>query len=377
MRKDVKKMDVPQIESLPKPIIGVFMISKNKLFNKGPLNSYNLLNEANERTKATLYFFTRKNVDIARKLINGYIYDKESGQWIQKVFPYPDVLYSRNVNMDNKKYNYIRDSFRKEKVIFLNPVGRLDKWDQYKIFNENHTLKKYLPDTVSFSKENLRTMLNRYKEVYVKGTRSGQGKHVIQVIQTLDNKFQCRYYKSELITYTTDSLVEVIKRLKKILNGKEAIIQKKIESLNRKVDLRVETQRNKHNNIEIVGAAVRVGDKKIPILNTRSQPTIYNLENFFSEQLHYSRKELQSLQQELTTLVKAVFLTLEEKYGTFVEMGIDIMLDQNYDLYLIESNATPGRTSIYRGCGLKSVSKAYSNVLEYIKWLTQDKLNGS
>ncbi|MGG0186605.1 YheC/YheD family protein [Bacillus rhizoplanae] len=370
-------MDVPQIESLPKPIIGVFMISKNKLFNKGPLNSYNLLNEANERTKATLYFFTRKNVDIARKLINGYIYDKESGQWIQKVFPYPDVLYSRNVNMDNKKYNYIRDSFRKEKVIFLNPVGRLDKWDQYKIFNENHTLKKYLPDTVSFSKENLRTMLNRYKEVYVKGTRSGQGKHVIQVIQTLDNKFQCRYYKSELITYTTDSLVKVIERLKKILNGKEAIIQKKIESLNRKVDLRVETQRNKHNNIEIVGAAVRVGDKKIPILNTRSQPTIYNLENFFSEQLHYSRKELQSLQQELTTLVKAVFLTLEEKYGTFVEMGIDIMLDQNYDLYLIESNATPGRTSIYRGCGLESVSKAYSNVLEYIKWLTQDKLNGS
>ncbi|MCP1123876.1 hypothetical protein CN326_17540 [Bacillus sp. AFS018417] len=370
-------MCVPHIENLPKPIIGVFMNSKTKLFKKGPYNGYNLLNKANERTKATLYFFTRKNVDIDRKLINGYVYDKENGQWIQKVFPYPDVVYNRIVQMDNMKYKYIRDSFRKEKVIFLNPVARLDKWDQYKIFNENYTLKEYLPDTVSFSEENLRTMLNRYKEVYVKGTVSGQGRHVIQVIQTLDNKFQCRYYESELITYTTDSLVKVIKRLKKRLNGKEAIIQKKIESLNRKIDLRIEIQRNKHNNIEIVGAAVRVGDKKVPILNTRSQPTIYNLEEFFSEQLYYSRKELQSLQQELTTLVKAVFLTLEEKYGTFVEMGIDIMLDQNHDLYLIESNSTPGRKSLYHGCGSESVSKAFSNVLEYIKWLTQDKLNGS
>ena len=208
--------------------------------------------------------------------------DKESGQWIQKLFPYPDVLYNRNIKMDYKKYKYIRDSFRKEKVFFLNPVGRLDKWDQYKDFHFKYIpLKKYLPDTVSFSNKNLRTMLNRYKEVYVKGTISGQGRHVIQVIQTLDNKFQCRYYKSKLITYSTDSLIEVIERLKKILNGKEAIIQEKIESPNRKVDLRLEVQRNKHNNIEIVGAAVRVGDKKVPILNTRSQPTIYNLESFF------------------------------------------------------------------------------------------------
>lgn len=360
----------PQIENLQKPIIGVFVYSKKILSKQGPLSSCHLLNKANEHTKATLYFFTGEDVDTDRKLINGYIYDKESGQWIQKPFPYPDVLYNRNIKMDYEKYKYIKESFRKEKVFILNPVGRLDKWDQFKIFNENEALKKYLPDTVSFSKKNLRKMLNRYKEVYVKGTISGQGRHVIQVIQTLDNKFQCKYYKSELKTYSTDSLIKVIKRLKKILNGKEAIIQQKIESPNKKVDLRLEVQRNKHNNIEIVGAAVRVGDKKVPILNTRSQPTIYNLESFFSEQLNYSSDELKSLQQELTTLVTAVFLTLEEKYGTFVEMGIDIMLDQNHDLYLVESNPTPGRTSLYHGCGSESVSKAFSNVLEFIKWLT-------
>ncbi|MDR7001411.1 YheC/YheD family protein [Neobacillus niacini] len=367
-------MSEPQIENLPKPIIGVFIYSLNKIINKSSLYHSNLL-KANESTKATLYFFTKKNVDIARKCINGYIYDKESGEWTQKIFPYPDVIYNRNVKMDRKEYKFIRDSFRKEKVIFLNPVARIDKWDQYSIFKANHILKKYLPDTVIFSEENLRTMLNKYKEVYVKGTRSGQGRQVIQVIQTLDNKFQCKYYKSELITDTMDSLAEVIEILNKILKGKKAIIQKKIESLNHKIDLRVEIQRNKHNKIEIVGTAVRVGDKKVPILNTRSQPMIYNLESFFSEQLNYSKNELQALKQELTTLVKEVFLAVEERYGTFVEMGIDIMLGQNNDLYLIESNTTPGRKSIYHGNGPESVSKAFCNVLEYSKWLTQEKMN--
>jgi hypothetical protein len=370
-------MEEHQIQNLPKPIIGVFMSSLDKLKEKGSLNNRILLNKANESIKATLYFFIKENVDIVKKCINGYIYNKESGNWTQKVFPYPDVLYNRNVEMDKKKYESIRDSFRNEKVIFLNPVARIDKWDQYNIYKEKHTLKKYLPDTVIFSEENLRTMLNKYNEVYVKGTRSGQGRQVIQVIQTPNSKFQCRYFKSELITYNTDSMDEVLERLERILNGEEAIIQKKIESLNQKVDLRIEIQRNKHNNIEIVGTAVRVGDKKVPILNTRSQPMIYNLDTFFSEQLNYSKTKLQALQQELTTLVKEVFLALEERYGTFVEMGIDIMLGQNNDLYLIESNATPGRKSIYHGSGPESVSKAFCNVLGYIKWLTQEKMNES
>ncbi len=140
-----------------------------------------------------------------------------------------------------------------------------------------------MPRTVKFSSSSLKIMLNKFKKVYVKATLSGQGRHVFEVTKNTTSKYVCKYFKQKKTTYKTKNFRALLKKLKQLLNGRKAIVQQAIYLPNKKIDLRVETQRNKHNNIEVVGTGVRVGDKSTPILNTRSKPKFYDIDYFFTK----------------------------------------------------------------------------------------------
>lgn len=331
--------------------------------------------EANEKINAPIFFFTLKDVDIENRSIKGYYFDTDKGL-SQKTFPYPAVLYNRVINFFQKKrYNPILESFRNENVIFFNPVGRFNKWSLNKLLNENEHIKKFIPHTVYFSEQRLETMLIVYQKVYVKGTLSGQGKQVIQVVKTSNNEYICRYYKNGLIEFKTESFKQLILKLEELLSLQKAVIQQMIDSKDKKIDLRVEAQRNKFNEIEIVGRIIRVGDKEAPILNTRSKPDFYDLDDFLLNQIGYSKSELNGFKKKLSMLVEEIYTTIEKEYGTFAQMGIDFILDGNYNFWLIESNATPGRKSLRAVSERKAYLKAYINVLEFSKWMIDNKNN--
>ncbi|QOR65063.1 YheC/YheD family protein [Cytobacillus suaedae] len=355
-----------------RPIVGI-LVPSTRRFIKQRLKRRHILTKASENINSTLYFFSLKDVNLVTKRINGYSLNKVSGLWIQKEYPYPDVFYNRSVNMEKKKYKPLIESFKNDNVIFLNPVGRFNKWKVHKLLSENHKIKRYLPHTVKFSKKNLTTMINKYEKVYVKGNVSGLGKHVIQIVKTPTREYQLQYFRKKLTTYTTSSFKEVIKKLKELLNGKKAIIQEMIESSDPALNMRVDAQRNKHKKVEIIGLSIRVSTRKSPISNTKTKPLFYVLDDYFSNHLGYSIDNLNNLNQEIVELINEVYLTLEREYGSFVEMGIDIIFDKDYNMYFIESNATPGRTSLFNAYDYKTYVKAVTNVFEYTQSIYSDK----
>lgn len=356
-----------------RPIVGILVNSTRQFIEQRSKRSFKLLTKESEKINATLFVFSLKGVNFTTKRIKGFSLNTDNGLWTQKDFPYPDVFYNRTVTMDKKKYKPLIESFKNDNVLFLNPNGRFNKWKIHKVLSKNQMIDKYLPHTVIFSKENLRLMIDKYKKVYVKANSSGQGKHVVQVVKTPANEYQLRYFRKKLTTYKTYSLKKVRKKLNRLLDGKKAIIQEMIESSDPALAMRVDVQRNRQQEIEILGTSIHVLNSKSPISNTKSKPTFYILDDYFTFHLGYSKGKLDKLKGEITELINEVYLTLEEEYGSFVEMGIDIIFDKNYNMYFIESNATPGRISLFHAYDNKTFLKAYTNVMEYTQSIYFDK----
>ncbi|WP_040950231.1 YheC/YheD family protein [Gorillibacterium massiliense] len=329
------------------------------------------LAEANRVAETILYFFGTRDIDYEQKSISGMYYDTQDNAWRRKIFPLPQVLYVRGGPFAGVARVVSR--FDDMGIKRINALWVFDKGELFQHLHTDPDVKPYLPFTVpidntSEAREYIRTL----GDVYIKAREGRRGKQVMRVIKVKHKGYRYSYsILGNLVRDDARHFKQMNQVLEKFFGDRPILVQQGIDLVkvgdDRTVDLRAEVQRNQYGEIEIVAIPIRVGQENSPIsTHGAAYPFSDYLPKLFPQ---YSESEIEDLKTRIYDFLRKVYKSVEERYGTFGEIGIDFGLDRNGQIWLIECNAQSAKVSVSKAYGPSIDERVYLNPLEYAKLL--------
>lgn len=363
-------------DGLKRPIVGV-MIGK-RLINRLIKGEYDVecywrvygRSKTMYLVGGTLYYFSPEGVDLENKMINGIYFNVFKRRWEKMRFPFPDVLYDRHW----KAGDFVREAFDKEGIKRINPKWSFDKWELFEKLNQFKDIAPHLPQTYNANFTQLRSILTRMFKtrdtIYIKARESNRGRKVMRVIKTGDG-FEYRYFvNGSLQTNRVDSLYELYVKLRKFFRNHTLIVQQAIDLIEvdqSLVDLRAEVQRNGNGELKVMGIMARIGQPNSPI-TTQGQAKLLN--DLLTENSEYGKEDIKKIIERVHDLCEKVYKRIEEIYGPFGELGIDLALDKNGDIWFFEANARTEGIALMKASDQKTLQEAFMNPLQYAKFIS-------
>lgn len=237
------------------------------------------------------------------------------------------------------------------------------KWAKTKVILKNQPLSLYVPDTRIYDLITLSEMLALYTMVYIKPDRGSYGLGVMRAEQrtvTLmsseqraqnfadpgniaeQNEQTLYILKYEKMAEVFFSLQELHENIKKRIQKRTYLIQKGIDllrHLDRPFDLRVLTQKNPKGLWETTGMLGRVAAPQKVVTNYHSGGSILSVNSLLKN--YMNPIETQSTQNHLKALGVQIACQLQTEYPRIKEIGLDIAMDQHFDMWLLEVNTLP------------------------------------
>ena len=364
---------------LRRPLVAVFLSQRaisNLKTQQGFFKAAQLV-KANRLAGTTLYFFSVDSVNLGQSKIRGVYFDDRNKIWVEKDFPLPDVFYDRVKTV--KTYQLTGDEVRKRfdqlGIKKINSRGGFNKWELYRLFQSDDNLSKHVPETKYYQNvDDLLSMLERFDKVYLKGCNGSRGKQVLSVAKLLEGGYEVRSYVDKIVVRYIHDLHKLHSHISSYLSGKHVIIQQAIDLItidDRIVDFRGELQRNGRGELTITAIPARIGKQYSPI-STRGSS--YSFEFFFENIMNYSKEETALINSSSEDFLVKIYTLVEQAYGPFGELGIDIGLDKTGKLWFIECNAKSAKVSLYNTTSGETLQRAFLNPLEYAKYICSNPL---
>ncbi len=300
------------------------------------------------RSVGTLSFvFGEQHIDWEQGTIEGYFFHDEN--WRTVEVPFPNVIYDRLPNRkseENPKLIKVKNRLQKEYLIpWYNP-GFFNKLDIYEKLQQETTVTPYLPETFPFiSFSAIETMLSKYGHVYIKPRNGSLGHGVHQVIYDKHTEhYYCRYQdetgQNRLRKYS--SLEQLFQSVFSDQSLERMLVQQGIHLLRkdqRSVDFRVHTNKDDCGEWRVTAIAGKIAGQGSVTTHARSGGVIKTINEIFPEEeaAIYTEK----LSTAALLLSKALDQTIE---GIIGEIGFDLGIDRNGDVWLFEANSKPGRS---------------------------------
>lgn len=356
-------------------MIGVFVNQKaiEILLKQDPNSpSYDRMFElaqASHETNTTLYFFSTAHFNIDQETVLGTYWDQEDGNWKQRDFPPPDVLYDRS-RASGPAAVRIRQYLDAKKVLKVNATSTFNKWDVYKKLHLLPEISSYLPVTRLYrEEEDLTDFLNNHDRVYLKGLTGGRGRWIFNVARLPDGGYQYRHFVDQPFVGTVPDLQGLLQEIHNFFGNRPFLIQQAIDLIQlngNNVDFRAEVQRNGSGELGITGIAARISQSNAPIT---IKSTAMRIDKFFMESMQYSEAEYNQLERKIHQFLFTIYDSIEQVYGRFGELGLDFGIDTSGEIWFIEPNSKSAKVSLQKAYDQTSAHKVFVNPLEYAKLL--------
>ncbi len=300
-----------------------------------------------------LYIFSPLSIDSVRKVITGYQYNEHQNTWLEREFPFPDVV------MDRIYPNNTEAQLKLETVIGPNRIFNkrtlISKFDFYTTLHKDGLLRNHIPETRHFRKiSDFDYMLGKYPGVFLKPDGGMKGKGIVQAAKTKSNLI-CRFMTSNgPITKAVKQSSDIFK----ILNStdtpnKKYIVQAEITRMkhkNKLFEFRVMAVKNGSNQWSTPAIFAKIADADAFLTNISSGAKIVffkNILNGIGDRLPYPQKHFSTLLSSLSIKTASI---LDKSFGPLGKLGIDIVVDNTGKPWLIEANGNPGlmpRVALY------------------------------
>lgn len=222
------------------------------------------------------------------------------------------------------------------------------KWEKTVILKQKDTIRPFIPDTRKYSLENLKEMLEIHGLVYVKPDRGTYGNGVMSVEPWTDElvpeqeqapQYKLRYgIQSDL--YPT--LEELHNALVQRIGKKVYLIQQGIYLLTyrrRKFDIRALVQRTPQKGWETTGFIGRVAAQQKIITNYHGGGMTATIEELLGPYLE--PRAFAKTYKEMKLLGVRVARQLAVKFPNLKEIGLDIAIDEQHQIWILEVNTLP------------------------------------
>ncbi|PLS03018.1 YheC/YheD family endospore coat-associated protein [Neobacillus cucumis] len=301
----------------------------------------------NRSVGALPFVFGEQHIDWKLGTIEGYFFHEN--KWKTVDVPFPNVIYDRLPNRkseENPKLIKARNRLQKEYLIpWYNP-GFFNKLDIYERLQQDSSVTPYLPETYPFiSFSSIEMMLSKYGHVFIKPKNGSLGYGVHQVIYDKHtDHYYCRYQdeagQNRLRKYST--LERLFQSVFSSLSLDRMLVQQGIHLLRkdqRSVDFRVHTNKDDSGQWRVTAIAGKIAGQGSVTTHARSGGDIKTINEIFSED--EAKIYTEKLSHAVLLLSKALDKNIE---GIIGEIGFDLGIDRNGDVWLFEANSKPGRS---------------------------------
>lgn len=309
-------------------------------------------------------------------VVNGYIFTQDG--WKEAIVPMPDIIYDRCFYLKKREQQAalkLLNSSKDHKQRMLWARGLPGKWKVYTKLKEHPTLRSYLPPTCSYSgpESLIKSLLTHQKQVFLKPQAGSQGKSTLHVQLSNSSKrltVKGRDHHNNSFTQSFDKYSEGLAWIHQFIHHRLFIIQPYLHLYNQKghpYDIRVLMQKNGEGRWTLTGMAVREGSLGGITSNLHGGGTATSALPFLTRD--FGATPAEHMMAVLHNLSKDIPPILESHFGRLGELGIDYGIDTRGNIWLIEVNSKPGRSSFNHIGDPTSAVLAAENPLRYARYL--------
>lgn len=311
--------------------------------------------QAGASEKPYIYVFTPEMIDWDNKTIRGWYYRKSISKgvdrWVRYVSPLPDVIYERVPNRKAESLLHVQSTLQRLKTANKGKVfnqGFFNKWSIHQILSDDPITGEIVPETyLSPSIETLHEMLKKHQMIYLKPNKGSLGLGIYRITRHHDKEYYCRFHQGEKnVLHRFQSLEKLIKhyfgnqnnRLSHYL-AQQGIRLVKYE--NRPVDFRVHMHKDGDDEWQVVAIGSKAAGFGCVTTHIRTGGFIIStdelLETLFAE-------DADIIEENIKIAAIDIAQSLEDQItGPIGELGMDMGVDRNGNVWLFEVNSKPGR----------------------------------
>ncbi|MBD2848261.1 YheC/YheD family protein [Paenibacillus sp. IB182496] len=327
--------------------------------------------------KAYMFAFTPRDIDWQAERVYGYFLNGD-GSWYRRSVPLPDVVYNRLPSRKAETTTSItslRERFIRKKIPFFN-WSFFNKSDVYHLLDGDVEAARHMPESVSNpNSEKMKEMLEKHQFLYYKPTAGSLGNGIYRLTYHPKRGYFARYRRSGsnvLLRFNTFA------SLSRMLNARHGrglrryVVQqgvRLIEIDGCPIDFRFHMHKNGKNEWVPVGIGAKKAGRGSVTTHIRNGGSLMTPE-------HALRRTFGDKADEVLLYAKKVAIKLSEaierNYSHMLgELGLDIGIDKEGEVYMFEANAKPGR-SIFKHPALKEQGRAsLAYILEHCLYLSR------
>lgn len=295
---------------------------------------------------AFCYVFGYHNIDWENALVDGFFYLEN--HWQQITVPLPDVIYDRLPNRKTEQLKHLQDVKKRLQDDYLIPwfnPGFFDKWDIQQHLQTDERSLPYLPEThLNPPHAKIESMIDSYGKVFLKPTKGSLGIGIHEVEKSEDGHgYDCRFHNGKVDRLRQFETVGALMKQQFPENKVDHLLVQEGIDLQRRggrvFDFRIHTNKNTDGDwiVSAIAAKVAGPDSVTTHVN-------YGGEVKTIEEVLKSVQSRRNIQTKLKRAVLDMSAVIEEKTeGIVAEVGFDLGVDQDENVWLFEANAKPGR----------------------------------
>ncbi|MBD0382748.1 YheC/YheD family endospore coat-associated protein [Paenibacillus sedimenti] len=340
------------------------------------LSFFRKLSQEGKKLGVQVEVFTPDDVE-SNTSVRTLTYDAQIGKWIRRRTSFPPVIYDRCRYKAAANYRMLQ-AFRKSHatLIYLSrPLA--NKWKMHQVLTESETIRKYVPATVRYSTtQELMRAIKKHKLIYVKPKNGTGGRGILRIEQIGNDLYllQGRSQQRTILAPFRASEKQLMIKLHTLKLSPDFVVQQGIPLTlkdGRVHDYRLLIQKNGRGEWEVTGCAGRIGPPRSITSNLHGGGSAVSLDRLLSYRFS-SQAKINEIKKEMNSFAYKLAAFLETKFGKLCELGMDIAVDPNGQIWLLEVNPKPSR-EVFRRIGQKETyRKAVTRPLEYALWMMRE-----
>ena len=313
---------------------------------------YRSLSIAGKPLGIDVYVFSAGDLQPQGDQLMGYRY--EQNRWVRQFVPLPDVVFDRcfytQVNQRARCRGMLEALAKRKPYLPLN--GTLPaKLDVYGALKTDSALAKHLPATFPYrSAEQALRLADQYMEgIVLKPSAGMQGRGILFIKrspsgQEIKVKGRTRQNRAFSITFTEDSELE--QWICRFIDRSSYLIQPYLALSGedgKPFDVRTLMQKDHAGRWSLSGIVVRTGQAGSLTSNLHGGGDARPAAQLMTAK--FGKQKAERLLEQIHTISKQTVERLESEFGRFAELGLDYGIEPGGQIWLIEANSKPGRTS--------------------------------
>lgn len=318
--------------------------------------------------KAYFFAFTPRDINWQQETVYGWFLDSGGG-WTRKIVPLPDVVYNRLTSRRAEVGSTIvtlRERFVRRKIPFFN-WSFFNKSDVYMLLDNDPEAFAHLPESVNNpTPEKIKEMLEKHQFIYYKPTAGSLGNGIYRLTYHPRRGYFARYRRNGTNVLLRFGNFNSLMRMLRARHGNglsKYVVQQGIRLMeidNCPIDFRFHMHKDGNNNWVVAGIGAKKAGRGSVTTHIKNGGSLMTPEQALGRTFGDKAHEiLGNAKQVAIRLSEAI----ERNYThTLGELGLDIGIDRDANVWMFEANAKPGR-SIFKHPALKEQGRAS---MEYI-----------